>query len=92
MSLRITDQCISCDVCEPACPNEAIYESRMQYSIDSGRCTECVGHFDSPQCVSVCPVECIEIDLDLKESRDDLNNKYERLVADNLTERPLAEK
>jgi Fe-S-cluster-containing dehydrogenase component len=21
---------------------------------------ECVGHHDSPQCVSVCPVECIE--------------------------------
>jgi hypothetical protein len=20
---------------------------------------ECVGHHDSPQCVSVCPVECI---------------------------------
>jgi Fe-S-cluster-containing hydrogenase component 2 len=25
MSLYITDECINCDVCEPVCPNEAIY-------------------------------------------------------------------
>ena len=25
MSLLITDECINCDVCEPECPNEAIY-------------------------------------------------------------------
>ncbi|MFZ9346306.1 MAG: 4Fe-4S binding protein, partial [Burkholderiaceae bacterium] len=24
MALLITDQCINCDVCEPACPNDAI--------------------------------------------------------------------
>jgi ferredoxin len=24
MALMITDQCINCDVCEPACPNQAI--------------------------------------------------------------------
>src|SRR2546428_1730202 len=28
-------------------------------SIDPTRCTECVGHFDQPQCVQVCPVACI---------------------------------
>ncbi|MBU3648588.1 MAG: ferredoxin, partial [Limnohabitans sp.] len=25
MALMITDQCINCDVCEPECPNEAIF-------------------------------------------------------------------
>ncbi|MEN3294916.1 MAG: hypothetical protein V7642_4169, partial [Burkholderiales bacterium] len=25
MALMITDDCINCDVCEPECPNEAIY-------------------------------------------------------------------
>ncbi|HWL30208.1 MAG TPA: 4Fe-4S binding protein, partial [Burkholderiaceae bacterium] len=25
MALRITDECINCDVCEPQCPNNAIY-------------------------------------------------------------------
>ena len=25
MALLITDDCINCDVCEPECPNDAIY-------------------------------------------------------------------
>ena len=25
MALIITDECINCDVCEPECPNEAIF-------------------------------------------------------------------
>ena len=25
MALMITDDCINCDVCEPECPNDAIY-------------------------------------------------------------------
>jgi NAD-dependent dihydropyrimidine dehydrogenase PreA subunit len=25
MALLITDECINCDVCEPECPNQAIY-------------------------------------------------------------------
>ncbi|MFT5371503.1 MAG: ferredoxin, partial [Lysobacterales bacterium] len=32
------------------------------YIIDPNLCTECVGHFDTPQCVEVCPVECIPKD------------------------------
>ena len=32
------------------------------YRIDPSRCTECVGHFDTPQCVQVCPVNCIPVD------------------------------
>lgn len=59
MALMITDECINCDVCSYECPNEAISEGPDIYEIDSERCTECVGHFDTPQCQEVCPVECI---------------------------------
>ena len=57
MALMITDECINCDVCEPECPNEAISLGPEIYQIDPDRCTECVGHFDEPQCVAVCPVD-----------------------------------
>ena len=53
MALMITDDCINCDVCEPACPNNAIYFGDTHFLIDPGLCTECVGHFDEPQCAIV---------------------------------------
>lgn len=59
MALLITDQCINCDVCEPACPNGAIADGEEHYMIDPRRCTECVGHHAEPQCVTLCPVSCI---------------------------------
>jgi len=59
MSLIITDECINCDVCEPECPNGAITPGEEIYVINPKLCTECVGHFDKPQCVEVCPVDCI---------------------------------
>ncbi len=59
MALIITDECINCDVCEPECPNEAISQGEEIYEIDPNKCTECVGHYDTPQCVEVCPVDCI---------------------------------
>lgn len=82
MSLKITDECINCDVCEPECPNEAIYMGPEIYHIDPVLCTECVGHFDEPQCVAVCPVDCIPLDPDNKESKERLLEKYHRLTAD----------
>jgi len=81
MALRITDQCINCDVCEPECPNDAISMGPEIYVIDWRRCTECVGHFEAPQCREVCPVDCIPLDLEHVESREDLQAKYERLAA-----------
>lgn len=80
MALRITDQCINCDVCEPECPNQAIYQGLEIYEIDPRKCTECVGHFDNPQCVEVCPVDCIPLDLENVETRDALLAKFTRLV------------
>ena len=59
MALMITDECINCDVCEPVCPNDAIFQGPLFYEIRPENCTECIGHFDEPQCVAVCPVNCI---------------------------------
>ena len=79
MALRITDQCINCDVCEPECPNGAISMGPEIYVIDASKCTECVGHFDKPQCQEVCPVDCIPIDPDHAETPEPLMEKYLRL-------------
>lgn len=80
MALMITDECINCDVCEPQCPNDAISQGEEYYVIDPGLCTECVGHFDTSQCVEVCPVDCIPFDPNLRETRDELYAKYLRIT------------
>ena len=79
MALKITDQCINCDVCEPECPNGAISEGVEFYVIDASRCTECVGHFDAPRCREVCPVDCIPLDPERVETREVLFARYELL-------------
>jgi len=81
MSLIITDECINCDVCEPECPNDAISMGDEIYEIDPKLCTECVGHFDEPQCVEVCPVDCIPKDDNNVETQEQLMLKYEDLMA-----------
>lgn len=82
MALKITQECINCDVCEPVCPNEAISAGDDIYVIDPNLCTECVGHFDTPQCVDICPVDCIPKDPDFNESTDELLAKYRRIVGE----------
>ena len=79
MSLRINELCVNCDVCEPGCPNRAISQGETIYVIDPALCTECVGHFDEPQCVEVCPVECIDPDPDNPETEMQLLAKLRRL-------------
>jgi len=81
MALIITDECINCDVCEPECPNQAIAQGEEYYVIDPRRCTECVGHFDEPQCRKVCPVDCIPLDPAHVETKDELHAKYLKLIA-----------
>lgn len=80
MSLIITDECINCDVCEPVCPNEAISQGADIYEINPDLCTECVGHYDKPQCQQVCPIDCIPLNPDHRESKDELMAKYLRLT------------
>ena len=81
MALMITDECINCDVCEPESPNEAISPGDEIYEIDPDLCTECVGHYETSQCVEVCPVDCIPQDPDHQETQEELMEKYEMLTA-----------
>ncbi len=80
MSLFITDECINCDVCEPVCPNEAISQGEEIYEINPDLCTQCVGHFDEPQCQQVCPISCIPLDPDRPETQEQLMDKYLRIT------------
>jgi len=80
MALLITDDCINCAVCEPECPNDAIFEGEEIFEINPNLCTECVGHFDEPQCVMICPVDCIPKDPNRVESEKELKQKYMELT------------
>ena len=79
MSLIITEECINCDVCEPECPNKAITQGSEIYEINPDLCTQCVGHYNEPQCKIVCPVACIELDKDNIESDEQLLAKYKKI-------------
>ena len=81
MALIITDECINCDVCEPECPNDAISAGEEIYMIDADRRTECVGHHEVSQCVEVCPVDCIVLNPDIPETKEQLYEKFLRLSA-----------
>ncbi|WP_027340547.1 indolepyruvate ferredoxin oxidoreductase subunit alpha [Halonatronum saccharophilum] len=54
MAYTINDACISCGVCEPTCPVEAISEGDAQFVIDADLCIDCGA------CAPSCPVEAIE--------------------------------
>jgi ferredoxin len=82
MSLTITSECINCDICEPECPNDAIFMGTEIYEINPDLCTECVGHFNEPQCQQVCPVDCIPIGI--PESPQTLLERYEQLQKEKL--------
>jgi ferredoxin len=82
MALQITDECINCDVCEPECPNKAISQGEVIFAIDPLKCTECIGHFAQPQCIEVCPVNCIEVNPNYRETTEQLMDKYEALLRD----------
>jgi ferredoxin len=79
MALYITDECINCDLCAVECPNDAISMGDEIYEIDGDKCTECVGHYEEPSCVQVCPVECILEDPNKRESVDQLADKFTKL-------------
>ncbi len=79
MALIIEASCINCDVCEPECPNGAISQGDEIYEIDPDKCTECVGHYDKPTCMSVCPIDCIKKDPLHQESEQQLLEKFLRM-------------
>ena len=53
MAHKISNECISCGVCEPECPEGAITMGDAKYDIDPAKCTDC------GNCVPVCPVNAI---------------------------------
>lgn len=79
MALLIEADCINCDMCEPECPNKAITFGAKIYEIDPDRCTECIGYYDEPTCVKVCPIDCIISDPDHVEDETSLVKKFELL-------------
>ncbi len=80
MAKMITAECINCGACEADCPNEAISQGDPIYVIDWEKCTECVGHFDKPQCIEVCPVDGVIIqNPDHAETREELQAKFNKL-------------
>ena len=58
MAYRITEDCINCDACRPECPTESVSASEEIYVIDPNTCVECVGYYDVPKCVEMCPIDC----------------------------------
>jgi ferredoxin len=84
MALKITKDCIVCGACEPECSNNAITAGEEVYEINPNLCTECVGYYDEPQCVIVCPVECIIPDPYHEETKEDLLEKKELISANQI--------
>jgi ferredoxin len=81
LALLINDECVNCGVCEPECPNEAISEGDDLYIIDWAKCTECVGHHEEPQCIEVCPVDCILKDPEHEETKEEQQEKKDALAS-----------
>ena len=46
--------------------------SEVGFYIVPGKCTECVGFHEEPQCAAVCPVDCCVDDPDRRETREQL--------------------
>ena len=62
-----------------AAPTNMVTQSIvMSMSIDGDLCTECVGHFDTPQCVEVCPVDVCLPDLNRVETEAELLAKIKK--------------
>ncbi|MCH5322681.1 MAG: YfhL family 4Fe-4S dicluster ferredoxin [Helicobacter sp.] len=83
MSLMINEECIACDACREECPNDAIDEGDPYYTIDPERCTECVGFYDEPACLSACPIDAIVPDPDNVESVEELKFKHAQIQKEN---------
>ena len=79
MALLINSKCINCDMCDPECPNQAIYMGEKIYEIDPNKCTECKGFHEEPQCAAVCPVDCCIDDEDIRETEEELLKKKDSL-------------
>lgn len=55
--ITIQGVCINCAACEEECVPEAIHAGGEVYVVDPDKCTLCVGEYESPRCIEVCPIE-----------------------------------
>jgi len=79
MVYRITEECASCGSCETECPNQAISQGTDIFVIDPEKCTECMGFYDSPHCVKICPANAPAPDPARRESDDVLLARFKKL-------------
>ena len=86
MALLITSDCTNCTLCEPECPNNAIFEGEEYFEIKTELCTECVGFNDTPACADVCPVDCCLDDESNVESEKELITKAQKIHPDSSFE------
>ena len=79
MAYMINEDCIMCGTCEEECPNEAISEGDDTNDIDSEKCTECAGFYESPKCAIGCTVDACVPDPSHQETKEELLEKWKSL-------------
>lgn len=90
MATLITEECITCNACEPECPNRAISLVGDIYEIDPELCTECVGFNDVQMCAYVCPIDVCVDDPDRRETEAELFARALRLHPDTASTMTLS--
>jgi ferredoxin len=79
VAVTITDACTCCDACLAECPNEAIAEGDLLYTVDPDLCTECVGFSNTMRCVDVCPIDMCIVTGEIVETKEALLEKAKRI-------------
>ncbi len=74
MAIMITDECINCGACEPECPNNAIYEGGVEWTMAEG--TELTGQAKLKNGEKV----------DVSEEQEPISEDYYYIVTDKCTE------
>ncbi len=69
MPYTITNRCIKCDSCLPECPTGAVRREGQDYWIDPALCNNCEGLYETPQCVTHCPIDAPPMPLQAKKGR-----------------------
>ena len=74
MAIMITDECINCGACEPECPNNAIYEGGMDWSINDG--TSVTGSYTLEG----------DVKVDAEDRQEPVSDEFYYIVPDKCTE------